>query len=194
MWSLGILVLQVQCGLQVVNRAMKLPASTASLEQTVRIIAEGLCSAEAVRNLASEHSLTEMHSTNSPTLVKWRCLLATCFASSMLSMENYHAKCTRDLATWALAVPFNIASYSLLTCMVAQVCGLKPGDFIHTMGNAHVYKNHVEPLTMQLERNPRPFPALKLNPDVKDIDGFQMSDFELSGYNPMSKIAMEMAV
>ena len=93
-----------------------------------------------------------------------------------------------------LGVPFNIASYSLLTCMVAQVCGLKPGDFIHTMGNAHVYKNHVEPLTMQLERNPRPFPALKLNPDVKDIDGFQMSDFELSGYNPMSKIAMEMAV
>ena len=70
----------------------------------------------------------------------------------------------------------------------------QPGDFIHTMGNAHVYKNHVEPLTMQLERNPRPFPALKLNPDVKDIDGFQMSDFELSGYNPMSKIAMEMAV
>jgi len=97
-------------------------------------------------------------------------------------------------ADMGLGVPFNIASYSLLTCMMAQVCGLKPGDFIHNMGNTHVYANHVEPLKQQLDRTPRPFPTLRLNPDVKNIDGFQMSDFELSGYAPHGKIAMDMAV
>jgi len=97
-------------------------------------------------------------------------------------------------ADMGLGVPFNIASYSLLTCMMAQVCGLKPGDFIHQMGNTHVYLNHVDPLKVQLERTPRPFPILKMNPDVKDIDSFQMSDFELIGYNPQKKIEMEMAV
>jgi len=97
-------------------------------------------------------------------------------------------------ADMGLGVPFNIASYSLLTCMMAQVCGLKPGDFIHSMGNTHVYLNHQDPLQEQLERNPRPFPVLKINPDVKDIDAFQMSDFELIGYNPQKKIEMEMAV
>lgn len=93
-----------------------------------------------------------------------------------------------------LGVPFNIASYALLTCMMAQVCGLKPGEFIHSMGNTHVYKNHIEPLKTQLERTPRPFPTLHINPDVKDIDSFKASDFELTGYNPHGKIAMEMAV
>jgi len=68
-----------------------------------------------------------------------------------------------------LGVPFNIASYSLLTCMVAQVCDLKPGDFVHTLGNAHVYSNHIEPLEQQLQRTPRPFPVLKLNPELLDI-------------------------
>jgi dihydrofolate reductase/thymidylate synthase len=97
-------------------------------------------------------------------------------------------------ADMGLGVPFNIASYALLTCMMAQVCGLKPGEFIHNMGNCHVYKNHIEPLKTQLDRTPRPFPVLKMNPDVKDIDGFKASDFELIGYNPHGKIAMEMAV
>merc|ERR1719305_1601093 len=69
-----------------------------------------------------------------------------------------------------LGVPFNIASYALLTCMIAQVCGLKPGDFVHSMGNTHVYKNHVEPLGKQLTRTPRPFPVLKISPDVTEID------------------------
>jgi dihydrofolate reductase/thymidylate synthase len=97
-------------------------------------------------------------------------------------------------ADMGLGVPFNVASYSLLTCMMAQVCGLKPGEFIHNMGNTHVYKNHVEPLKTQLERTPRPFPVLRINPDVKDIDGFEAKDFELFGYNPHGKIAMDMAV
>lgn len=110
-------------------------------------------------------------------------------ANGELSCLMYQRSCDMGLG-----VPFNIASYSLLTCMVAQVCGLKPGEFIHAMGNAHVYKNHVEPLKTQLERTPRPFPALKINPDVTDIDSFQLSDFELVGYNPWGKIAMDMAV
>jgi dihydrofolate reductase/thymidylate synthase len=93
-----------------------------------------------------------------------------------------------------LGVPFNIASYALLTCMIAQVCDLKPGEFIHNMGNTHVYTNHVEPLKEQLQRTPRPFPVLRINPEVKDIDSFQASDFEIVSYCPHGKIAMEMAV
>merc|ERR1711959_628536 len=93
-----------------------------------------------------------------------------------------------------LGVPFNIASYALLTCMIAQVCDLKPGEFIHNMGNTHVYLNHQDPRKVQLERTPRLFPVLRINPDVTDIDGFKATDFELLGYNPHGKIAMDMAV
>jgi dihydrofolate reductase/thymidylate synthase len=110
-------------------------------------------------------------------------------ANGELSCLMYQRSC--DVG---LGVPFNIASYSLLTCMVAQVCGLKPGDFVHQMGNTHVYQNHQEPLKTQVARSPRPFPVLRMNPDIKDIDGFQASDFELLGYNPHGKIAMDMAV
>jgi dihydrofolate reductase/thymidylate synthase len=110
-------------------------------------------------------------------------------ANGELSCLMYQRSCDMGLG-----VPFNIASYSLLTCMIAQVCGLKPGDFVHSMGNAHVYNNHIEPLKTQLERTPRPFPVLRINPDKKDIDNFEASDFELLGYNPLGKIAMEMAV
>eukprot|EP00397_Hematodinium_sp_SG-2012_P019892 GEMP01020465.1.p1 GENE.GEMP01020465.1~~GEMP01020465.1.p1 ORF type:complete len:482 (+),score=93.33 GEMP01020465.1:30-1475(+) len=110
-------------------------------------------------------------------------------ANGELSCLMYQRSCDMGLG-----VPFNIASYSLLTLMMAQVCGLKPGEFIHTLGNAHVYTTHIEPLKEQLERCPRPFPIVKLNPDIKDIDGFKAEDFELIGYNPCPKIAMEMAV
>jgi len=110
-------------------------------------------------------------------------------ANGELSCLMYQRSCDMGLG-----VPFNIASYALLTLMVAQVCGLKPGEFVHTLGNAHVYSNHVEPLKTQLDRTPRPFPILKINPDVKDIDSFQASDFEIVGYDPHKKIEMEMAV
>mmetsp|Transcript_42246 Transcript_42246/g.90750 ORF Transcript_42246/g.90750 Transcript_42246/m.90750 type:complete len:506 (+) Transcript_42246:188-1705(+) len=110
-------------------------------------------------------------------------------ANGELSCLMYQRSCDMGLG-----VPFNIASYSLLTCMMAQVCGLKPGEFVHTLGNAHVYSNHVEPLKTQLERTPRPFPILKMNPDVKDIDAFKAEDFEIVGYSPHKKIEMEMAV
>jgi len=93
-----------------------------------------------------------------------------------------------------LGVPFNIASYSLLTMMVAQVCGLKPGEFIHTFGDLHLYSNHVEQAKLQLTREPRPLPQMKLNPAVKNIDAFKFEDFELVGYDPHPAIKAPIAV
>lgn len=93
-----------------------------------------------------------------------------------------------------LGVPFNIASYALLTMMVAQVCGLALGDFVHTFGDVHLYSNHVEQAKLQLSREPRPLPQMKINADAKNIFGFKYDDFELLNYNPHPHIAAEVAV
>lgn len=93
-----------------------------------------------------------------------------------------------------LGVPFNIASYALLTMMVAQVCELQPGEFIHTLGDAHIYLNHLEQVNTQLQRNPRPLPQMKINPSVKDIFQFKYGDFELTGYDPWPAIKGEVSV
>ena len=93
-----------------------------------------------------------------------------------------------------LGVPFNIASYALLTMMVAQVCGLKAKDFVHTFGDAHIYSNHVEQAKLQLSRNPRPLPQMRINPEVKDIFDFQYEDFTLENYDPHPHIKAEVAV
>jgi thymidylate synthase len=93
-----------------------------------------------------------------------------------------------------LGVPFNIASYALLTMMVAQVCGLQYGDFIHTFGDAHLYNNHIEQTKLQLSREPRPLPTMKINPDVKDIFDFKFEDFTLENYDPWPHIKGEVAV
>lgn len=93
-----------------------------------------------------------------------------------------------------LGVPFNIASYSLFTMMIAQVCGLKPGEFVHTMGDAHIYSNHVEQIKLQLSREPKKLPTMKINPNVKSIFDFKIEDFELEGYEPWPRIKGEVAV
>ncbi len=93
-----------------------------------------------------------------------------------------------------LGVPFNIASYSLLTLMVAQVCDLKPGDFVHTFGDLHLYRNHLEQAREQLSRDCRSLPRMKLNPAAKDIHDFQFEDFELVGYDPHPSIKAPIAV
>ena len=93
-----------------------------------------------------------------------------------------------------LGVPFNIASYALLTLMVAQVCGYRPGDFVHTLGDAHLYSNHLEQTRLQLSRATRALPIMRLNPEVKDIFGFGIDDFTLEGYDPHPHIAAPVAV
>ena len=93
-----------------------------------------------------------------------------------------------------LGVPFNIASYALLTMMVAQVCGLQAGEFIHTLGDAHLYSNHFEQARLQLERTPKTLPTMNINPEVKDLFGFTFEDFELVGYDPDPHIKAAVAV
>lgn len=90
-------------------------------------------------------------------------------------------------------VPFNIASYALLTLMTAQVCGLEPGEFVHTLGDAHLYLNHMEQADEQLSREPRPLPVMRLNPDVKSLFDFRYGDFTLEGYDPWPAIKAPMS-
>ena len=93
-----------------------------------------------------------------------------------------------------LGVPFNIASYALLTMMIAQVTGLVPGEFVHTLGDAHIYLNHREQVALQLTRTPRPLPVMRINPDVRSIFGFRYEDFSLDGYDPYPSIIAPVAV
>jgi thymidylate synthase len=93
-----------------------------------------------------------------------------------------------------LGVPFNIASYALLNLMVAQVCDLKPGSFVHTFGDVHIYSNHSEQLKEQLSRSPKPLPQMKLNPEIKDVFDFKYEDFSLNGYDPHPLIRGKVAI
>ncbi len=110
-------------------------------------------------------------------------------ANNELSCQMYQRS-----ADMGLGVPFNIASYALLTRLVAQVCNLQVGEFIHCIGDAHVYLNHVDALREQITRTPKEFPLLRISPEIQDIDGFQFSDFTIENYNPDATIKMTMAV
>jgi thymidylate synthase len=122
-------------------------------------------------------------------LAPCHCLFQFYVAGDLLSCQLYQRS-----ADVFLGVPFNIASYSLLTHMVAQACGLKAHEFVHTLGDAHIYSNHVEQVRTQVAREPRALPTLKLNPDVKDIFGFTFEDVAIEGYNPHPPIRGDIAV
>lgn len=122
--------------------------------------------------------------------------LPPCHILAQFYVEGGELSCQmyQRSADMGLGVPFNIASYSLLTHLIARVCGLRAGEFIHVMGDAHVYLNHEDALLRQLENEPRPFPKLRFKTDNRDIDAFRIDDFELVGYEPHDKIEMDMAV
>lgn len=117
------------------------------------------------------------------------CLFQFYVADGKLSCQLYQRS-----ADVFLGVPFNIASYALFTMMLAQVCGLEPGDFVHTFGDTHLYSNHFEQAKLQLSRELRPLPTMKINPEVKDIYSFKYEDFELVNYDPHPHIKAEVAV
>lgn len=135
-----------------------------------------------------------MSAWNAPDINKMALPPCHCLAQFFVSNGELSCQLYQRSADMGLGVPFNIASYALLTYMIAHVTGLKVGDFVHTTGDTHVYKNHVEPLKEQLLRKPRPFPKLIIKRKVTDIEDFKFEDFEIVGYHPYPKIQMEMAV
>ena len=117
------------------------------------------------------------------------CLFQFYVADNKLSCQLYQRS-----ADIFLGVPFNIASYALLTLMLAQVCGYRPGEFVHTLGDAHLYSNHFEQARLQLTRQPRPLPHMWINPEVRDLFAFRFDDFRLENYDPAPHIAAPVAV
>jgi thymidylate synthase len=157
-----------------------------SINQIDQVIEEIESNPDSRRLMVSAWNVGELEQMSLPPC---HCLFQFYVSDGELSCQLYQRS-----ADIFIGVPFNIASYALLTMMVAQVAGLKPGAFVHTFGDLHLYLNHVEQAKLQLTRQPRPLPTMKLNPAVKNIHDFKFQDFELAGYDPHPAIKAPVAV
>ncbi len=169
------------------------------IDQITEIIQTLKTNPDSRRMLVSAWNPSVMPNTSKPfseNVANGKAALPPCHAFFQFYVANGKLSCQlyQRSADIFLGVPFNIASYALLTMMVAQVCGYQPGDFIHTFGDAHIYSNHFEQVELQLSRDVRPLPKMLLNPDVKDIFGFTFDDFTLVDYNPHPHIKGAVAI
>ena len=156
------------------------------IDQISNLINEIKTNPDSRRLLVSAWNVADLGNMNLPPC---HILFQFYVVNGRLSLQLYQRS-----ADVFLGVPFNIASYAMLLMMVAQVTGLKAGDFVHTLGDAHIYKDHIEQMKLQLTREPRPLPHLKINPDVKSIFDFKYEDFELEDYNPWPHISGKVSV
>ena len=157
-----------------------------SIDQISRVVDQIRSNPDSRRHIVSAWNVAELDRMKLPPC---HVLFQFWVADGKLSCQLYQRS-----ADIFLGVPFNIASYSLLTLMVAQVCGLRPAEFIHTLGDAHLYLNHLDQARLQLERQPRPLPSMKLNPEVASLFEFKYGDFALEGYDPHPAIKAAIAV
>jgi thymidylate synthase len=161
-------------------------ADGGAIDQIARVVEQIRTHPDSRRHLVSAWNVAAL---DDMALPPCHALFQFWVADGRLSCQLYQ----RSADTF-LGVPFNIASYALLTMMVAQVCDLAPGDFVHTFGDAHLYRNHLEQARLQLAREPRPLPVMTLNPAVRSIFDFQFEDFTLAGYDPHPAIKAPIAV
>ena len=157
-----------------------------TIDQISNLVQQIRTNPDSRRLLVSAWNVAEV---DQMALPPCHCLFQFYVADGKLSLQLYQRS-----ADVFLGVPFNIASYALLLQMMAQVTGLQCGDFVHTLGDAHIYLNHLEQVQLQLTREPRPLPTMNLNPDVKNLFDFRYEDFRLEGYNPHPHIAGKVAV
>jgi thymidylate synthase len=157
-----------------------------SINQIDNVIAQIKTNPDSRRLIVSAWNVGEIH----------QMALPPCHTMFQFFVQEGELSCQlyQRSADLFLGVPFNIASYALLTMMVAQVTGLKPGTFVHTFGDLHLYSNHLDQARLQLTREPRPVPQMRINPAIKNIHDFQFSDFELAGYDPHPSIKAPIAV
>lgn len=156
------------------------------IDQITQVIDQINSNPDSRRHIVSAWNVSEV---NNMALPPCHTFFQFYVAEGHLSCQLYQRS-----ADVFLGVPFNIASYALLTMMVAQVCNLKPGTFVHTFGDAHLYSNHIEQANLQLSRDIKSLPTMKINPDIKDIFGFSYEDFTLENYNPHPRIKAVVAV
>lgn len=156
------------------------------IDQISALVEQIRCNPDSRRHIVSAWNVADI---DSMALPPCHALFQFYVADGKLSCQLYQRS-----ADLLLGVPFNIASYALLTMMMAQVCGLEPGEFIHTLGDVHIYNNHTEQVERQLSREPRKLPVMKINPEVRSIFDFQYEDFTLEGYDPYPGIKAPIAV